>query len=47
VIDGLVGARSDEDLDPINDLVNAVIYTDGRETVILLLKAAVASFNEP
>ena len=46
VIDGLVEARSDEELDLINELVNAVIHTDDTETVIPLLRAAVASINK-
>ena len=45
MIASLVAARSDGELDLINDLVDAVIYTDERETVIPLLRAAVASIN--
>ena len=46
IIDGLVEARTDEELDLINDLVNTVIYTDDTETVIPLLRATVASINK-
>ena len=46
MIVGLVEARSDEQLDLINELVNAVIYTGDRETVIPLLRATVASINK-
>jgi len=47
VIDGLVEARTDEELDLINDLVNAVVYTDDTETVIPLLRATVANISKP
>ena len=43
VIDGLVEARSDEELDLINDLVNAVIYTVDKEAVIPLLRPSPVS----
>ena len=46
MIDGLVEARTDEELDLINDLVNAVIYTEDIETVIPLLRATVAGVNK-
>jgi len=46
VIDGLVEARTDEELDLINELVNTVVYTDERETVIPLLRATAASINK-
>ena len=39
-------AGSDEEPDLINELVNTVTYTDDKETVIPLLKAAVASINK-
>ncbi len=38
-------ARSDEELDLINELVNTVIYTDVKKTVIPLLSATLASIN--
>ena len=45
MIASLVKARTDEELDLINELINTVIYTDERETVIPLLRATVASID--
>jgi hypothetical protein len=46
MIDGLVEPRTDKELDLINHLFNAVLHAVERDTVILLLKSAVASINK-
>ena len=45
VVENLFHVQSNDDLDLISDVVNTVNYTDDRESVMTILRAAVASIN--